>query len=68
VNQPQGERLAAFLKELSELSEKYGITIGGCGCCSSPFLFDFYPDERGGHYTADPDNLSWRKPTTKDSH
>jgi hypothetical protein len=25
-----------FLRELSELSKKYGITIWGCGCCGSP--------------------------------
>lgn len=27
-----------FLKELSELSLKYQISIGGCGCCGSPYL------------------------------
>lgn len=29
-----------FLEELTELSKKYGIGIGGCGCCGSPFLYD----------------------------
>lgn len=29
-----------FLKELTELSKKYGIGIGGYECCSSPFLYD----------------------------
>ena len=28
-----------FLKELSELTEKYQIFIGGCGCCDSPWLW-----------------------------
>lgn len=28
-----------FLKELSKLSNKYDIKIGGCGCCGSPFLY-----------------------------
>ena len=28
-----------FLAELSALSEKYQIYIGGCGCCDSPFLY-----------------------------
>ena len=29
-----------FLKELTELTEKYKIVIGGCGCCGSPYLSD----------------------------
>lgn len=28
----------AFLSELSELTKRHKITIGGCGCCGSPFL------------------------------
>lgn len=27
-----------FLKELTELTKKHGIYIGGCGCCGSPYL------------------------------
>lgn len=30
--------VTGFLKELGELSTKYGIEIEGCGCCGSPFL------------------------------
>ena len=33
-------RIDAFLKELFELSLKHRISIGGCGCCGSPFLSD----------------------------
>ena len=29
-----------FLEELTELTKKYNIVIGGCGCCGSPFLYD----------------------------
>lgn len=32
------ENMKAFLVELSELSRKHGITIGGCGCCDSPYV------------------------------
>ena len=32
--------LNEFLKELTKLSRKYNIGIGGCGCCGSPFLYN----------------------------
>lgn len=41
--------LAAFLAELAALTEKYGIEIGGCGCCGSPWLRK--TDGRKGQYT-----------------
>ena len=41
------DEVKEFLKELTELSKKYGIFIGGCGCCGSPFL---YADEGGINY------------------
>jgi hypothetical protein len=27
-----------FLDELTALTKKHKITIGGCGCCGSPYL------------------------------
>ena len=33
-------KLDKFLEELSVLTKKYGIEIGGCGCCGSPYLVD----------------------------
>jgi hypothetical protein len=29
-----------FLNELTELTKKYGVIIHGCGCCSSPSLYE----------------------------
>lgn len=40
LNAERQERLNAFLKELGELTKKYKIEIGGCGCCGSPWLLD----------------------------
>lgn len=31
----------AFIEELTALSKKYRVIIGGCGCCDSPYLVDF---------------------------
>ncbi len=33
-------RLEEFLKELAELTQKYELEIGGCGCCHSPWVWD----------------------------
>lgn len=30
--------IESFLEELKNLSLKYEIVIGGCGCCGSPYL------------------------------
>lgn len=35
------EAITKFLNELSILTNKYGIMIGGCGCCGSPYLEKF---------------------------
>lgn len=33
-------RLEEFLSELSELTQKHGFSICGCGCCGSPWIDD----------------------------
>lgn len=38
-------KLQEFLNELSLLTQKYGIAIGGCGCCGSPFVYDMATDK-----------------------
>jgi hypothetical protein len=36
---------AEFLRGLRELTLRTGISIGGCGCCSSPYLSHLKPEE-----------------------
>lgn len=36
----QEQRLKLFLSDLTKISNEYGISIGGCGCCGSPWLKD----------------------------
>lgn len=50
--QRRADRLArrkvdAFLKELTELTQKHGLKIGGCGDCGSPWVCDI--KERGSN-------------------
>ena len=49
---------AAFLLELTELSRKYQLTIGGCGCCGSPFLEKL---TEPGKYVVRGDLLRWEE-------
>ena len=46
------EKLKQFLTELSILSNKHKIYIGGCGCCHSPYLNELETGKTG-EYTAD---------------
>lgn len=34
------EKVVEFLTELTRLTDKYGIEIGGCGCCGSPWIIN----------------------------
>ena len=61
------DKIKYFLKELSELSNKYKVVIHGCGCMGSPSLHteDFV---EGGHYTVDEYNdfLEYSQESTQD--
>ena len=51
------EKLRAFLTDLSELSQKHHLYIGGCGCCGSPFVYRL---TEGGAERVIADLLSWQ--------
>jgi len=63
-------KLESFLNELTQLSEKYKLFIGGCGCCGSPYLtekplYDSFGeaiDNPNGNYVISGamDDLRWR--------
>jgi len=46
-------RVKNFLKELTELSKRYKIAIGGCGCCGSPYLYPIDKKNLDNFYTID---------------
>ena len=54
-----------FIKELTALSKKYKVIIGGCGCCGSPYVSacdidkDKFVNEAGYSYD---DYLDWQSP------
>ena len=39
--------LEEFLKELTELTKKYGLYIDGCSCCGSPNIFNMEDEKIG---------------------
>ena len=71
-----------FIIELETLTRKYGISIGGCGCCGSPWLEDdadvsddqsgyaYYKGDNRPNYSYDEGdeciNLRWVAPTNSE--
>ena len=49
------EEREAFLKALTKLSKKHKITIGGCGCCKSPWINKDTKIRNNAEYTVDND-------------
>ena len=66
-NDEKAARRLAFLLELRELTRKHGISIGGCGCCGSPFLDEAadVSDDRAGYVEKNGDDLRWVAPSDK---
>lgn len=61
------QKLQEFLKELTDLTRKYGIGISGCGCCGSPSLDPLQPNEMplDQQYVEENGTLFWKKPKVK---
>lgn len=57
------QRKQQFLVELAALTRKHGISIGGCGCCGSPWLNAEadVSDQRAGYALCD--ELKWVAPS-----
>lgn len=57
-----------FLLALTELTRKYGISVGGCGCCGSPWLdVDAdVRDSRSGYCHTDGNEVRWIAPSNED--
>ncbi len=65
------EREREFMIGLAKLTRKTGITISGCGCCSSPRLdaateHDALSDPRSGYGFGYAGEVCWLSP--KDEH
>ena len=66
---PLNENVGEFVEELTKLTKKYGIIIGGCGCCGSPYLesfksdFDDFDDyDEDGQYDESGGSIEWENP------
>ncbi len=68
MNMTSEEREREFLAELTKLSQKYGMHIGGCGCCDSPWVApnsqvgpgkSHSPDRLGRYEIANSGRLRW---------
>lgn len=53
-----------FLEGLNALSKKTGIVIDGCGCCSSPYLYEIKESDFESidyHFASDNEQVMWRR-------
>ena len=43
------EKVLSFLKEYKEFCQKYGLYVGACGCCNSPWIVEGNREEIVDH-------------------
>lgn len=60
---PVPEKELRFMEELTALSKKHQLTIGGCGCCGSPWLEDLSNQEGRYIYNDRNGKLEWNTST-----
>lgn len=48
---PEKTRRHLFLNDLTALTHKYGLKIGSCGCCESPWVVPTKEEDAGKHYS-----------------
>lgn len=53
TNEQRADNEKAFLKALTKLTKQYNISIGGCGCCGSPWIVHEAKIRNGAKYSAD---------------
>lgn len=62
----EDEIIAEFKRELAALTKKHRVSIGGCGCCGSPWLTHHKADDKefdaDGRYSDGGDDLKWIGP------
>jgi len=47
----KAKKFLAFLDKYEELCKEYGVYVGACGCCNSPWLVKGYEKEIEEHIT-----------------
>jgi GTPase involved in cell partitioning and DNA repair len=55
------EQQEALLADLTELSRKHGIKIGGCGCCGSPYFTEMDRNMPGRYQGGIGGALEWEE-------
>lgn len=53
------QRFEDFLKELTKLTNKFGVRVSGCGCCGSPFIVDEKAKGEYGIHSGTDGDLTW---------
>lgn len=59
------EKMFSFLQEYEEICKKYQISIEGCGCCGSPYLFTDFIEEGKSQYLIDEVNFDYTEQKVK---